>query len=421
MARESDELFTFQYEAITPAGTRLKGQKARMQAYNAEMVRRELMDQGYIPISITKVQDKGLSRDISSFTPAKLNVAALAAFTRQFHELLRAGVSAPRAVASLAAEAPSPRLRDVCTDIAARLSSGSSIVEAFSAYPKMFNDVYRAYLAAGEKTGSIVEATERLAKMLERQAKMRSKIISVITYPALISAVVLVMIVGILVFLVPQFENIYKSFGAPLPAPTRALVRLSKQVPIVLAILVPAAILTMRQIRKTADNVSNVAIMFDKVRFRLPIVGKLFHRASLYRWTTTFTGSLQAGLPQTQALEIAGDASGSRWIKAVTPGFVEGITIGRPLSTMLAEHGRLFPAQIRTMVNTGEQSGEVARLLESSSESLDAEIDGMVGSMGAKIEVLLLLFLGGSVGSMLIVLYLPIISMASTVSSGLSS
>jgi type IV pilus assembly protein PilC len=418
--REEETLYTFQYEAITPAGSRIKGSKARMQAYNMEMVRRELMDQGFIPISIFQVQDKGLNRDLTGKTSVKMKTPELAGFTRQLHELLRAGVSAPRAISSLAEEAPSPKLQEMCLDLANRLSAGSSLAEAFAAYPRAFNEVYRAYLASGERTGAIVEATTRLAKVLERQAKMRSKVISVITYPALIGGVISVIVVGILVFLVPRFEAIYASFEAPLPRPTQILVSLSRKMPFILGIGSVAIFVATRQIRKTADKIPSFGIRLDKIRFKLPIAGKLFHRAALYRWSTTLAGSLEAGLPQSQALEIAGDASGSRWIKAVTAGFVEGITTGRPLSSMIGEPGWLFPAQVRTMISTGETSGELPRLLESSSESLDSEIDAMVASMGAKVEVLLLLFLGGSVGGMLIVLYLPIITLASTVGNNLS-
>jgi type IV pilus assembly protein PilC len=420
MADEDDGLFTFQYEAITPAGNRIKGSRARMVAYNKEIVRRELLDQGFIPITISQVSTKGLSRDIgSSKKNPKMKIALLAAFTRQLHELLRAGVSAPRALTSLAEEAPSTAFQDLCLDISSRITSGASLGEAFSNYPRAFNDIYCAYLSAGERTGAIVEATGRLATLLERSAKMRSKIIAVATYPVLVGAIIGVLMIGIMLFLVPQFAKVYEGFGAELPAPTRMLINASKKTPMAIVVMGGTFYLVRTQIKRRIKTSKKFAIKVDKFKFRMPLFGKLIHRIALYRWTTTLAGSLEAGLPQTQALDIAATASGSHWLKAITPGFIDAVTAGRPLSTLIAEPGRLFPPQVRTMISTGESSGELPRLLESSADSMDSEIDAMVSTMGSKIEVLLLLFLATTVGAILVVLYLPILSLASSVGKSL--
>lgn len=421
MAEPDDGLHTFQYEAITPSGNRIKGSRARMVAYNKEIVRRELLDQGFIPISINQVNPKGLNRSLGGNTSQrlKMKIAVLAAFTRQFHELLRAGIPAPRAMASLAEEAPSPALQELCLDISTKISSGASLAEAFAGYPRAFNEIYCAYLAAGEKTGAIVESTGRLAKLLERQSKMRSKIIAVATYPILVGGIILLLMVGIMLFLVPQFANVYASFGADLPAPTQRLIDVSEKMPMYLAVSSGVIFLTRMQIKRAIKKSRKFAIRVDRIKFRLPMFGKLIHRIALYRWSTTLAGSLDAGLPQTQALEIASSASGSHWIKAVTPGFVDAITAGRPLSSLITSTGRLYPPQIRTMINTGESSGELPRLLESVSDSMDSDIEAMVSTMGSKIEVLLLLFLASSVGAILVVLYLPILSLASSVGKSL--
>lgn len=422
MAEKEDNLHTFQYEAITPAGNRIKGSRARMVAYNKEIVRRELLDQGFIPISITQVNPKGLNRSLGSSGSKRLKMRTnlLAAFTRQLHELLRAGIPAPRALTSLAEEAPSPSLQELCLDLSTKITAGSSMAECFGQYPRAFNDIYCAYLGAGERTGSIVEATSRLAKLLERQAKMRSKIIAVATYPMLVGGIILLLMIGIMVFLVPQFASVYDSFDAELPGPTQTLINISQKIPMYLALSAGSIFLTRMQYKRAIKKSKKFAILADKVKYRLPLFGKLIHRVALYRWSTTFAGSLEAGLPQTQALEIASAASGSNWIKTITPSFIDAITAGRPLSSLIGEHGRLFPPQVRTMINTGEASGELPRLLESASDSMDSDIEAMVATMGSKIEVFLLLFLASSVGAILIVLYLPILSLASSVGKSLT-
>lgn len=419
---KDDNLYTFQYEAITPAGNRIKGVRARMVAYNKEVVRRELLDQGFIPISITQINPKGLNRSIGQSTPKrlKIKISVLSAFTRQFHELLRAGIPAPRALISLAEEAPSAVLQELCVELSSKITAGTPIGECFAQYPRAFNDIYCAYITAGEQTGAIVEATGRLAKLLERQAKMRSKIIAVATYPILVGSIIMLLMVGIMLFLVPQFATIYESFDAELPSATLTLIAISQKMPMYLAIAVGSVYLARMQYKRAVKRSAKFAISADKVKYRLPVFGKLLHRVALYRWTTTFAGALEAGLPQIQALDIAAAASGSNWVKRLTPGYISAVTAGRPLSSLLSESGRLFPAQVRTMVNTGESSGELSRLLESSAESMDSEIEAMVATMGAKIEVFLLLFLAASVGAILVVLYLPILSLASSVGNSVN-
>jgi len=422
VAEQKDEtLHTFQYEAITPAGNRIKGSRARMVAYNKEIVRRELIDQGFIPISITQVNPKGLNRTLGqpSAKRLKMKTSVLSAFTRQLHELLRAGIPAPRALNSLAEEAPSAALQELCLDLSTKVSAGIPIGECFAQYPRAFNEIYCAYLTAGEKTGAIVESTGRLAKLLERQAKMRNKIVAVATYPMLVGGIILLLMIGIMVFLVPQFASVYESFGAELPGPTLTLIAVSRRLPMYLALTGGVIFLLRLQFKRAVKRSRKFAINADKVKFRLPLFGKLIHRVTLYRWATTLAGSLEAGLPQTQALEIAAAASGSNWIKRLTPGFIESVTAGRPLSSLIGEAGRLYPPQVRTMINTGEASGELSRLLESASDSMDSEIEAMVATMGSKIEVFLLVFLASSVGAILVVLYLPILSLASSVGKSL--
>jgi type IV pilus assembly protein PilC len=393
-----------------------------MVAYNKEIVRRELIDQGFIPISITQINPRSLSRSIGqpSTKRLKMKIAVRAAFTRQFHELLRAGIPAARSLTSLAEEAPSAALQELCLELSAQISAGVPLGECFAQYPRAFNDIYCSYLSAGERTGAIVDTTGRLAKLLERQAKIRNKIVAVSTYPLLVGGIILLLVIGIMVFIVPQFASVYESFGAELPAPTRKLIEISQKLPQYLAIIAGSIFLISVQYKRAVKSSAKFAIAADKFKFRLPLFGKLIHRIVLYRWVSTLAGSLEAGLPQTQALDIAAAASGSNWIKRITPGYIESVTAGRQLSSLIGESGRLFPPMVRTMVNSGEVSGELARLLESAADSMDSDIEMIVATFGSKIEIILLLVLAISVGSLLIILYLPILSLAASVSNSLS-
>ena len=432
-ARDPSVPGTFAYDAITPDGvTRLKG--ARMSAYNAAEVRRELIDQNFTPLKITEVNpnSKAISLNMTiGSSGLKLKPIQVAAFARGLNQLLRAGISVPRAIAALGEDSPNPQLTKVCLEISQKISNGSPIAEAFAEYPTAFDDVFCGYLAAGEKTGSLVASTRRLAELTEKRASLGSKIKAVSIYPILVGCVISFLVTGIILFLVPRYQQIYAQFHAKLPAPTEALVKVSNHflpvkfgpffipipdlnAPAFWALLLFIGYKVFRYVKR---NDSNVDVAIDKIKYRLPISGKLTHHLILFRWVSTLSGALDSGVHTSEALSMAARASGSKWIKALTPAFEAGIQSGRPLSELLGEHPKLFPASVRTMVVTGEASGELSSMLDSTSAALSDEIDAIVAGLGAKIEVALIMVMGVVVGGILVVLYLPILNLATAVSN----
>lgn len=418
-----DDLKTFSYEAIAPNGTRIKGKRAQMAAYSADAVRRELADQGFIPIVIKERSNSSMNVDIGALLSGKgadagapkMKLGVLTDFTRSFHELLKAGISVPRAFATMAEDAPSAAHAELCHDLSAKVSSGSSLADAFSTHPRVFDDVYIAYIAAGEQTGSLVAATGRLADLFQRRSEMRTKVKSVAIYPALIGGVISVLVLGIMLFLVPRFEEVYSSFGGELPGPTQKLISFSRILPLILGPLALAVVGLGVWLSRESKKSSPVGVRWNRIRFRIPIIGSLYHSLALHRWLTTLGGALDAGLRLPLALELAADASSSAWVRSLTPEFVAGVESGRPLSDMVSQHPALFPPNVRTMVATGEQTGELPKMLESAASALDSVISGKVATVGAQLEVALLVVMGVVVGGLLIVLYLPILSLSSSI------
>lgn len=453
MARtvDADAPLNFSYEAIAPDGTRVKGPKAQMTAYSEDAVRRALLDEGYVPISITESKQMSWNVDFGQLAknrPLKMKALETAAFARQLNQLLVAGIPVPKAVAALGEDAKDPRLTKVCNEIANKVAAGSTLSGAFADYPVTFDDIFVSYIAAGEETGSLIETTGRLAKMMEKRAALGLKIKSVTAYPKMVAAVIFLMVIGILAFLVPQYAGIYDSFGAELPAPTQALVSVSENIlpfraetlsgqipvlgkfvfkpwtmrpnPISPFFWMSALYFGWRVFKKRTMDNDDVGIRLDRIKFRFPIFGKLNHTMTLFRWTSTLSGALASGVQTYAALDLAGRSSGSRWVKAITPQLKEALESGRPLSSVLPVHADLFPPNVRTMVSTGEAAGELADMLENVSNALDQEIDAIVAGLGAKIEVALLMILGGVVGTLLVILYLPILSLTTTVGDGLT-
>jgi type IV pilus assembly protein PilC len=424
---KDDELRTFQYEAIAPNGsTRVKGKRARMTAFSAETVRKELTSQGFIPIEITEVKTGGANTDIGALLSPKrgagpkMKSSALASFTRALHELLKAGISVPRALQTLAEDAPKPEVAELCMELSGRMSAGVSLTEAFSAFPRTFDDVFLAYISAGEKTGSLPDATGRLAALFEKRSHMKTKIMSVAIYPLMISLVIGVLVVGILLFLVPQYEKVYASFGAKLPGPTQTLIDFSKYVPYIVVIGAIGTFLLSVWLKRESKANSPVGVGWNKIRFRMPVIGKLSKNVALYRWATTVAGAMDAGLRPVSAMELAAAASGSAWLRAITPKMNAALESGRQLSTLLVEEPNLFSPAIRTMVSTGEQAGELPKMLDSASSTINSAIDGKVATMGAQLEVLLLVAMAVVVGGLLVVLYLPILNLSSEMGKSMS-
>lgn len=430
---------TFSYEAVSKTGQRVK---AKMVATSQQAVYEALADGGWFPIKIVAIKDGGLHTDVNdifSNRPIKFDHRELADFSSQLHQLLKAGVPVYKALQSLGEEAE-PKRMEMCYDLADMVSSGIPLSQALESYPKVFDLIFRAYIAAGEAAGTLVETTGRLALMLDRRSKMALKIKSVTAYPKLVSIAILLIVTGIMMFLVPMYADIYSSFGAKLPAPTQALVNISNQMlPVSARVHFSFPILTEVHfhpfspliwgplifvgvrlwLKKTKDD-PEVGIFLDKLRYRMPIFGALNKRNSLFRWASTLSGGIESGVSMTQALELSARTSGSRWQLAILEDLQGAVRAGKPLSEGLAMHKELFPPNLRAMVATGESTGDLPVMLDSVASALDSEIDALIAGLSAKIEVALLLVMGIVVGGLLAVLYLPILNLATTVGSGLS-
>lgn len=441
--KDPDAPSVYEYTAVSPTGQRVK---AKMTATSDSAVSAALAADGWIVTSIKEVASGGINMDLGTLLgrPVKLDASAVAEFARQFHQLLKAGLSVPKAILAIGEEAE-PQFALMCQEIAQGVANGEALSVALSRYPKAFDEVFCAYIHAGEQAGTLVTTTERLATMLDKQSGIQKKLKGVTMYPKMVSFAIGGIVMMIMMFLVPAYAKIYASFGAKLPGPTEALVKVSNVVipikthhwgplniiPLFHGFVYPNllspiywAIMGFFAFRwwnfKNRENVE-VGTKLDKIKFRVPIFGVLLKRMSLYRWASTLSGALHSGVPMTDALTLAARASGSRWQLKVLTEMHDAIRSGRPLSQALSspENKQLYPANLRKMVETGELAGELDAMLDSVAEALNSDIDAIVAGLSAKIEVALLMVMGSVVGTLLIVLYMPILSLDSTIGNGL--
>lgn len=430
----------FKYKALTPAGER---KSDTMAAPNARAVVKALEREGWTPIEIVETSASAMDLDLTAWLTGggvKLKWKARAEFSRRLHQMLRAGISLPKSLHSLAEDAPVD-VAAMCTAMAEKVMGGESLAVAMREYPRAFDAVTISYIEAGETSGTLVETTGRLATMLGNRAAVQAKIKGVTAYPKMVGGAIGLLVVAIIMFLVPMYEDIYASFGSGLPGPTQALVWVSDHfMPISFSsfevfgmkaayprpeplhamswgIYIAIGWFIFR--RKTKDN-PEVNEKLDRIKFRMPIMGKLIALQAMQRWAITLAGGLASGVPITRCVALAADASGSAWHQNIVAPLVERVRTGRTLSSELANHKDLYPPSVRTMLATGEDTGELDTMLTSVAESLESDIDAQVAGLSAKIEVGLLLVLGVVVGGLLIVLYLPILNLASAASDGMA-
>lgn len=412
-----EELPTFAYLAVTDDGERVN---ATMQAPTEDAVRQALHQEGWTPIRVDKQRRNLLALDMADIIKMvqgdrgpKLKTAERAAFARQFYQLLKAGIPPGRSLAILAEDAVRPDVRTMLEDIADQVTSGTPLAEAFGMYERAFDSVFVAYLSAGEATGTLELTLKRLAKILEKRNETELRVKGVTMYPKMVSGVIGLLVFAILKFIVPKFAAIYNSFGAALPGPTQFVVSAANKLPLIVGVSALLAFGAVMFLRRTKDNLE-LGKKLDKFRFKLPIFGRLSKKLALYRWTSTMAGALDSGVHMSRVLDLSAQSSGSRWIRLITPDLQESVQSGAKLSDEMQEHSEIFTPTLRNMASTGEEAGELPQMLDSAAETIDDEIDMIVSSVGAKIEVGLLVVMGGVVGAMLVALYLPILQLTTT-------
>lgn len=408
-----ERLATFKYVAVAGNGTRIEEQ---MQALTAADVVTALHRSGFTPIKVTQVG--AWHRDLKFGTGKsgpKLSAQQRSEFCHQLHQLLKAGISISQALSIIAESRRDADTAEMMNTISERLIGGTPLSQAFDGFPRAFDPVFKAYLAAAEESGDLVKVTAQLVEVMEKRAEIRRKVVGVTIYPALVTGVVLAMLVFIMTFLVPRYADIYDSFDAQLPLATRVLITASRFMPFITLFVGALVFAFILWNRSKADDLV-VGERLDRLRFKAPIMGKLFKKLAIMRFCQTAGGALAAGVQAFDSVELAGRSSGSRWVRATVPPMQNAIREGRPLSTALEVHSDLYPPTVRTLVSTGEATGELAAMMQSGASALEDEIDVTVSTMSAKIEVALLVFMAISVGSILVALYLPILTLTTTIS-----
>jgi type IV pilus assembly protein PilC len=392
---------TFQYRVRDRQGKLITGS---LEADNERLVLSKLQEMGYTPVSVAEKKE-GLGRRELSFRPGFVPLKELAVFSRQFATMVNSGLPILKALAILADQTENKTLAKVLGEVRLDVERGSSLSQAMAKHPKVFQNLFIAMIRAGETGGVLDSVLLRLADNMEREVELRQRVKSAMTYPIVVLAMVSLILVAMLLFIVPQFKNIYASLNGTLPLPTRILLFVSEVFRKwwwVWGLCTIGFIIAFKRYKKTPAGRAQI----DAMKLKVPVFGGLFHKTALSRFASTLSILLRSGVPILQSLDIVSETVNNRVISRAIVDVQGSVKEGESIARPLAKHA-VFPPMVVQMLAVGEETGAVDTMLEKVAQFYDNEVTATVDALTSLIEPLMIAVIGGCVGMAVIALYLP--------------
>lgn len=395
----------FAWEGTDKRGARLKGESRHE---NISLVKAELRRQGITPLKVKKKSTSFISNRRA------IKPKDIATFTRQLATMMNAGVPLVQSFDIIAKGQENPNLQELLLAVKNDIEGGSSLTEALRKRPLYFDDLYCNLVSAGEQSGALETLLDRIATYKEKIESIKGKIRKAMFYPAAVLVVAVVVTSILLLFVVPQFESVFRSFGADLPAFTRAVINLSKFAQeywwIMLGILI-AAVWGFVAAKKRSAKFQH---FLDRVSLKIPVVGEILRKSTLARYARTLSTTFAAGVPLVDALTTVAGATGNIIYSNAVLRIREDVSTGQSLQLAMRMTG-LWPNMDVQMVAIGEESGKLDEMLSKVADFYEEEVDNAVDALSSLLEPLIIVILGILVGGMVVAMYLPIFKLGSVI------
>jgi type IV pilus assembly protein PilC len=392
----------FEWEGKDKNGKPVRGE---MRAGGEAMVSASLRRQG---VMVNKVKKRRMSGGKS------IKQKDIAVFTRQLSTMMRAGVPLIQSFDIVARGSTNPRMTRLLTDIRSDVETGTSLSAAFRKHPLYFDALYCNLVEAGEAGGILETLLDRLAVYQEKTMAIKNKIKSALIYPVAVLVVAFVVLTVIMIFVIPAFEDVFKSFGADLPAPTLVVIALSKFFTsywyLIFSILGGGIYFFMQSWRRSVK----MQKYMDRLLLRVPVFGELVNKSSVARWTRTLSTMFAAGVPLVEALDSVGGASGNAVFAEATEKIQKDVSTGSALTTSMQATG-VFPVMVLQMCAIGEESGSLDAMLGKAAEFYEDEVDEAVKGLSSLMEPFIIVILGTLIGGIVVSMYLPIFKLGQVV------
>ncbi|MEZ0329026.1 MAG: type II secretion system F family protein [Dissulfuribacterales bacterium] len=397
------------WEGINAAGEKTKGELNAVDGTTAKTMLQKKR------INVTKLKPK--PKDISEYIPflaPKVKQTDVVIFTRQMSTLIDSGLPLIQGLDALARQQENPKFAEILTQIKTDVETGSTFAEALKKHSNLFDRLYTNMVAAGEMGGVLDSVMARLAAYMEKAQRLKRKVKGAMTYPAIVLGISVAVLSIILIFVIPVFEKMFKEFGHALPAPTQMVIDVSNFVKsyILLILLVLAGLVFLF---KRFYNTEKGRTQVDRLLLRAPVFGPLLRKVAVAKLTRTLGTLIVSGVPIIEALNVAAGTAGNKIVENAIIKVKTSVTEGKTIAQPLEESG-IFPAMVVQMISVGETSGALDKMLTKVADFYDEEVDTAVDALTSMIEPLMIVFLGGTIGTIIIAMYLPIFKMAGAVS-----
>lgn len=403
MVKHAHPLSPFLWHGTTKQGETVSGV---MSAANAAIVRAQLQRQHIHPQRVKKLRPSWLS------LRNKINSADIVILTRQLATLLNAGLTLVASLESIAKSMQKPTLQLMLVDIKTQVEQGRLFSEALAQYPKQFNSVFCSLIHAAENAGALDRMLLRIADDLENSQVLKNKVKKALTYPCVIFAITVLIATCLLLFVVPQFEQLFAAYGATLPSYTQAIIAFSTLLKTYGFSLVAGISLVGVCVYKVTQKSPWLQNILDRATLKLPIVGRLIEHATVARICRTLATNLCAGMPLTQALSIASRVANHSVYRDALNHITRAIHSGQRLNTAMQTTQR-FPSLVLQMIAAGEDAGALETMLNKVADFYEDDVDTKINQLSQFIEPLTMVLLGTFIGGFVLAMYLPIFRLGS--------
>lgn len=394
--------FVFEWEGKDRNGKQVRGET---RAAGENQVQASLRRQGVFPTKIKKRRMRG---------GKAIKPKDIAIFTRQLATMMKAGVPLLQAFDIVGRGNANANVTRLLNDVRMDVETGSSLSAAFRKFPRHFDSLYCNLVEAGEAAGILEALLDRLATYMEKTEALKSKIKSALMYPISVIVVAFVVVSVIMIFVIPAFKEVFSSFGADLPGPTLLVIAISEFFVaywwLIFGVLL-GGVYFFAQAWRRNERVQQV---MDRLLLRLPVFGPLIEKSCIARWTRTLATMFAAGVPLVEALDSVGGASGNSVFATATDKIQQEVSVGTSLTSAMT-NAQVFPSMVLQMCAIGEESGSIDHMLGKAADFYEEEVDDMVAGLSSLMEPIIIVFLGGLIGGIVIAMYLPIFKLGQVV------
>jgi type IV pilus assembly protein PilC len=385
--------------------------KGEMEAASEDAVRSNLVRLKITPTKI-KQKPKDLFENVAWLQP-KVKGNDIILFARQFSTMIDAGLPIIQCLDILYTQQSNKTFKRMLKEVKEHVEGGATLAEALKKFPKHFDDLFVNMIAAGEAGGILDAILRRLAAYMEKAAKLKSQVKGAMTYPIVTLIIAVIVLAVILVFVIPVFEEMFADFGGELPVPTQIVVKASEMVKSKILYIIIAIAIFIFAFKKfyATEKGRDTA---DDLLLKFPVFGELLRKVAVAKFTRTMGTMLASGVAILEALDITAKTAGNRTIEKAIYDVRAGIAEGRTMADPLAESG-VFPAMVCQMISVGESTGALDAMLEKIADFYDEEVDQAVENLTSLIEPFMLVFLGVTIGGLVVAMYLPIFKMAAAI------